>query len=165
MVYKWNGYNYPVKAEVVGREFELIEKEEGELSPESIVERATDKSSALHPLFEWNDKIAAHTYRIEQARIIVHNLVIIEEKPEVEEIVYRAFVNVNEPGKKGRFINIKDAIESEESREVLLRTAISELISFKRKYQKLAELTKVFISIDEIVREMNYEEALAFIKV
>ena len=158
MVYKWNGFKYPVDAEIVGREFEKIEQEEGEIAPESVVEKAKSKNSVLHPLFEWDDKKAAEAYRIDRARHVIAHLLIVEEKPETKEtITVRAFVSFNEIRQKGRFINIRDAIESKESRAVLLNTALAELSSFQKKYEKFLELRPVFDSIETVKREINYE--------
>lgn len=149
MVYKWNGFQYPVKAEIVGREFEKIEQKEGELSPSSIVTAAKSKNSVLHPLFEWDDKIAAQAHREEQARHLICAL-IVSENPEKEDLTIRAFVNVSGARQKGKYINIKSAMESEETRKVVLGAALNELIRFQHKYKTYSEFTKIFEDIDDL---------------
>lgn len=43
---------------------------EGRLRPSDVVHAAKSPASALHPHFEWNDKVAAGKYRLDQAREI-----------------------------------------------------------------------------------------------
>lgn len=152
MVYQWSNYNYKVKAQVVGEEIEKIKAKEGAISSEIIVKNAKSANSPLHPLFEWNDTVAADKFRKYQANQILHCLVIVEEDKEPT----RAFVNIEsgtKPGQKGLFLNIQDALTNENTREVVLRNAYAELIAFKQKYAKLSELAKVIIAIDEVISE------------
>ena len=46
----------------------------GKLKPEVVVEDAKDPKSPYHDLFEWDDSIAGHKYRIEQARLIIKTI-------------------------------------------------------------------------------------------
>ena len=154
MVYKWNGFNFPVKAEIVGKEFEKIEQEEGELIPDTIVARAEDEESVLHPLFEWDDQTAAKAYRVEQARHVICALVTVLPESEDNKTV-RALVNVSVAREKGRFINIREAMESEKTKEVVMRAALAELISFKMKYARYKEFAKVCDAIDSVREDMD----------
>ena len=52
------------------RLLELYERD-GKLTAESVLADATDPLSPLHSRFEWDDKVAAFEYRLEQARLIV----------------------------------------------------------------------------------------------
>lgn len=45
----------------------LASENDGCLVAETVVVKATDPSHPLHEAFEWNDKIAGHRYRVEQA--------------------------------------------------------------------------------------------------
>ena len=45
-------------------------------NPEVLVERAKDETCPIHDLFEWNDGIAAHQYRVYQARNYLGSIVI-----------------------------------------------------------------------------------------
>lgn len=45
----------------------------GEITPEQVVEDARPVDSPLHPYFEWNDSLAAHNWRIEQARRLLQS--------------------------------------------------------------------------------------------
>ena len=52
--------------------------------------------------------------------------------------------------KSAFYVNVKDALENEENRRVVLDRAIRELKSFEKKYQKLSELSKIFKLIEEL---------------
>ena len=153
MVYKWNGFTFPVSAEKVGMELETLEHEKGCVLPEDVVSRAKPKDSVLHPLFEWNDKEAAKEYRLHQARQVIRLLIVEDNSEKENPKKYRAFVNVSENRKKGVFINIKSALEDEETRAVVLGAALNELRAFKAKYQTYNELTRIISEIDSYIAD------------
>jgi hypothetical protein len=43
----------------------------GTLTPAAIVEAATPAEHPLHSRFEWDDKVAGHRYRLDQARQLI----------------------------------------------------------------------------------------------
>jgi hypothetical protein len=61
------------QAQVLGPELERIAKANGsKLRPGALVKAATPKSSPIHDIrFVWDDKIAGHRYRLDQAREII----------------------------------------------------------------------------------------------
>jgi hypothetical protein len=64
-------------------EIDRIAAEEGKLTADLLVQKATPADSLLHDLFEWNDKKAGKMYRVEQAREIIRSIkvvVIIEDR-------------------------------------------------------------------------------------
>lgn len=115
------------------------------ITPEQIVEFAKDNTTELHKCFEWDDTVAAHKFRIAQARSVVCELVI---KPvEREATPYRLFYNI---GKQENYQPIKVILQDKNKYERLLDTAKKELISYKRKYKMLEELEPVFDVIEKI---------------
>ena len=67
----------------------------GVYTPDGIVEAARDPANPLHPQFEWDDTVAGHRYRLNQARALirvcqpkVEYITVEQEQPtEVEVIV------------------------------------------------------------------------------
>lgn len=83
--YEWRGgRSFKVPADAVGTAVERIAKRDGVCHPSSLVEEARPETSALHPLFEWNDRVAAEAHRVSQARHALTSLriVVIEGKNE-----------------------------------------------------------------------------------
>ncbi len=155
MVYKWSiGLYSKVDANVAGKEIERIEKENGEVTNQAVVDAARPKESVLHGLFEWNDKIAGEKWRLQQARCMLAALVVDQSDDGYDK---RAFVNVTpapeNPSNPPRFINYKDAMRDEDMRETLLKNAIHELEILKDKYETLTELQEVFTAIESVKRK------------
>jgi hypothetical protein len=50
---------------------ELARLRNGEITPDEVVTIAKDKASPLHAEFEWDNRIAGHAYRLQQARALI----------------------------------------------------------------------------------------------
>ena len=128
-------------------------REKGTLTPELVVDASREESAPLHPVFEWDDKKAAESYRIVQAGSLIRNVTVkIEEVPRMEPV--RAFVNVAPVGqRKGIFVSIKNAMDDEETRETVVARALAEFEKVKEKYKDLRELAGIFSEIDRLAME------------
>jgi hypothetical protein len=75
---------------VAKRLAEIAGRNNGSLTPDLVVKDAEDSSSPLHELFEWDDGIAGHKYRIEQARHVITSVrvVITTEHKAVSTVYY-----------------------------------------------------------------------------
>ena len=149
MVYKWKTYNYAVPAEVVGKHFEKIEKKQGTLTAQNVLESARPEKSPIHNLFEWDDQKAAEQYRLKQATMLICNLSV-EVETDNKPIVCRAYMDVTDK-KIGSFMNVQSAFENKDTRDIVLNRALDELKAFKQKYKNLNELAKVFEVINDVL--------------
>ena len=151
MVYKWK-FNMGCPAETAGKELERIEAKHGQVTPELVLDESREESAPLHKCFEWNDTIAAERYRLSQAGSIIRNLIVVVEGYENKEPV-RAYVNIQTeaPTKTGAFINIKSALSSEDTKEIVLQNAKNELKEFQKKYSNLKELVDIFAAIEKLI--------------
>ena len=147
-----------VDANDVGKEFERIEKENGEVTNKAIVDAARSEENVMHDLFEWNDKIAGEKYRLQQATNIIAALVVEADNNGYDK---RAFVNITDNPhavrNTPRYINYETAMSDEDMRKVLLKNALQELVIFKSKYKALKELSKVFESIEYTQEKLKLE--------
>jgi hypothetical protein len=50
------------------------------LTPEDVVEVARNEHSALHPLFEWDDTVAAQAWRVHKARHVIERFKIVVKR-------------------------------------------------------------------------------------
>lgn len=143
MVYKFkSGSHIKADPQIAGELLERLEAENN-LTAKALVDANRDEDAPLHNEFEWNDSVAAEAYRETQARHIINCIEIVKEETEP----VRAFFNITRGEPVYRHI---DAILREkDTREALLKTALAELIAFKRKYKNLVELAKVIAAIDE----------------
>lgn len=145
MVYQWKVGTYSkVPAQVAGEICENLEQNGG-LTPARLVDVSRAEDAPLHPLFEWNDGVAAEKYRETQAAQMIRFLSV---KTEQQEEV-RAFVRVVD--EKKQYTNIETAISIPDYKEVLLEQAKREMICFTAKYRTLEALETVVSAMDEII--------------
>jgi hypothetical protein len=79
MVYGYrSGHGFrEVSAQVVGETIDRMMETRGEITPAEVVEESRPANAPLHPLFEWDDSVAAEKYREDQARAVIRSYVII----------------------------------------------------------------------------------------
>lgn len=148
-MYKWKVEGiWKQDADVVGNELKVL-ADNNNLSPESVLDLAKDENSPLHNLFEWNDAIAAEKYRLNQARQIIQQIVIVNDHPNAEVREVRAFVT--ESKNDGHYQLITTVIENPITYEVLLKRAKFELHVFKEKYKTIVEFKELFDEIDKVL--------------
>ena len=127
----------------------LAKKHGGSVSPEHVVARARNPSSALHDAFDWDDTEAARQWRIEQARRMLRVLVTVVPHPKSgEPISVRAFfapriegAHVTTPR---NYTFTPTLLATKDGRAALYATAKAELAAFERKYAMLEELIPLF---------------------
>lgn len=52
----------------------IYRRHKGHITPEHVVEEASDERSPLHDLFEWDDAAAAHQHRLDLAREVIRSV-------------------------------------------------------------------------------------------
>lgn len=63
-----------IKKAVEARLEQLAQKNAGRLTPEAVVEDARNPRSPLHSFIDWDDKKAAHQWRLDQARALIRSV-------------------------------------------------------------------------------------------
>ena len=163
MNYAWM-YNVPADANKVGGELEAIYEEHGMLTPPLIVEDARNDERETHKLIEWNETTAAEKYRLEQARHIMRNIIVVKSEPVQEEkqepkiIKFRAFENVDV--EEGRFfMPMQVAVSRDDTRSYMLKQAMMALNSFRQKYGMIKELAAIIDAIDALEQQFEGKQA------
>ena len=126
----------------------LVDKYGGSVTPRQVVEFAENADTALHGCFDWEDTEAARKWRLHQARQLLRVAVIV--LPEQKEPV-RAFVSLY-PDRKANtgYRSMVAVLNDDQMREQMLRDAMIELQTFRKKYSRLKELSGVFAEIDKL---------------
>lgn len=146
MTYQWKVPGImPVDAQTAGNELQRIYERDGVIEPETVVEESESPSAPLHSCFEWNDAKAAHKYRITQAQGIIRAIVSVDETENQPET--RAFVNVQQ-----EYHPISIVVKNPETRKILLKNALNELLWFEKKYSSLQELSAIFDAIKGVTQ-------------
>lgn len=151
MIYQWKDGAHVrgrLDAQAVGGQLEAIRKSAGHLTASTVVENARPTAAFLHPVFEWDDSLAAEQYRLEQARHLIRAVVAIsDESPEATPI--RAFVVVSEVGEQS-YVPTYFAMSDEQMRAQVVSRALSELRQFQARYRELNELAEIFAAINRV---------------
>ena len=145
MVYQWkSGARISADAQVAGEMCAKLEKE-GRLTAKNLLNENREKDAPLHDAFNWNDSEAAELFREEQARYIIRSIVVKKENV-AEPIRQFIHVDVNE----NKYHSVDVLLSKVDTRDAVLRMALAELQAFRKKYQGLEELSKVFAAIDQL---------------
>ena len=159
--FEYVGRKWSVPAQTAGERLAEIERRNGEITPQAVVDDARPEGSVLHSLFEWDDAKAAEQYRIGRASTFIRCIVVKPEPSDKVKTPVRMFVNQNpiDEGrpKQGSYINVHSALENPVSRQVVLNNARYEMRLFRKKYSQLSELSKIFAAIDEDLAKASGE--------
>ena len=150
--YKVKGL-YKASAQVVGEICDELQNSPQGLTPATLLEVASDKTSPLHDDFEWRDDVAAQKYRLQQAADMIRCVTVVIESGTAEPQKERAFVVKGEGN--SAYVSLKNAISNDVWRENLLKQARNELRYFQGKYRRLEELAGVNAEIDRFLREVG----------
>ncbi len=160
--YRWklSGRMYPIPAQLVGEAIEDISKKHDGVTPQLLVDESREETAPMHPLFEWDNTIAAENYRIVQGREVLRSIVVvrISEDPTESGETIRAFVNVAplKDTTERKWVPIQEAIDDPHLYDQLVNRAYQDLVAFEKKYNILrneVRLRGVFSMIDTVLKE------------
>lgn len=114
-----------------------------EATAKQILDYARDENTELHKCFEWDDSIAAERWRLQQARLIVCNLVY--QEPEKHEPTR---IRVMQSTENNTYKPVRLILQNKTEYEQLLSRALAELHAFKERYKNLSELEEILALID-----------------
>ena len=150
MVYKWkSGSRIKADPEAAGKQFEALAAED-RLTAKNVVDENRPDGAALHSEFEWDDKVAAESYREVQASKLIRSICVVESDSSQSPEPVRAYVTV-EPH---RYEPIQAVMEVEDKRGVLLKQALRDMQAFERKYRQLQEMAAVIKQMESTREEL-----------
>ena len=145
-------------AQVVGREIHRLMKEHGgNVEAEHVVEAAKDPSNPLHNHFDWDNTKAARQWRLQQARVLIASITIIELPKQVLPV--RAFTKaivagkgMSSVGRVGGYNSTVNLMSKKDTRKAVLTRAYGELLSWQQRYEAYKEFSKVVSAIKNLPR-------------
>lgn len=149
--FEWNGgmNKQKIPVEVAWNEIEAIRAANGGLvTAEAVVESSRSENAVLHKIFEWDDSIAGKLHREHQARTLIGSIQVSFAK--TNDVTTRAYEITVRDGNKG-YSPVDIILSNVDERDALLRRALAELASFRKRYSALAELSEVISGIDLLV--------------
>lgn len=129
----------------------------GVITDEIVVDAARSDESVLHPLFTWDDTEAARLHRLSQARSVIRSLTVVYvDRPKQPVRTYEVVRRTSSSSAKDRteYATVADALSDPVARERLIADAVRAAMQFRRRFQTLHELSRVFEAIDETVESL-----------
>ena len=161
--YSWNCYGGKFSAQMVGEQFEAIEKRDGKLTKAAVVDAARAEDSPMHGMFEWDDAVAGELYRQDQAHFYIRHLeveIVKVGSGNGKTVTTRGFMNVTPVNagnreKAGAYVNTLSATQNPETYRIVLERAKNELRMFREKYRDIKELEPVFAVINQVAMDLE----------
>ncbi len=153
MRYEWReGSRYPVKAQVVGRTLEQIDRENGGVTPRVVVEVSRPEDAPLHPIFEWDDATAGELYREDQARRVIRSVRVIEtDRQGQDKPPAIAYVSVRSPDADGSSYQPTARVMSDaDLRRQAIADALAGLAGWQRRYEHIHGLRDLVAKVERI---------------
>ena len=146
-----------MKAEVVEILASLAQKNGGILTPDAVVKEAKSQDSPLHDLFEWDSQVAAHAYRLDQARALIRSVrvVVSLETKQVRTVGYVR--NPEAEADEQGYVSTTSLIGNE---ELAHRTLVDEFSRAGAALRRARELAVVFDMVDQIDAATEVVEVL-----
>lgn len=121
----------------IGEALEAIAKANGgEITPPAVVESARAQRHPLHRHFEWDDAVAAEAFRLDQARMLIRAIHIVDkERPEPP----RAFLSIADKGGTS-YRRLEDVKDSAGLQALVLEAAERDLKAFEVRYSELQDV-------------------------
>lgn len=147
--FRLNGIMKHIDAEEAVRELEWIKDNFGAITPDIVVEVASNKASPLHNYFEWDNRIASEKWRLQQARVLINNI----EVQVIKDGGEKTYVAAYEIGAERTYKNIttfdKDDIE------FVKETTKREITYLKKKLSVYNKFDNVVFTLDEAILEIE----------
>lgn len=148
--YQWrDSYRkfYTIDPDLAGQALAEIEAKSGNLTAFNVVDAARPKRSPLHGAFEWDNTVAAESWRLEQARSMIKSIeiVTIDDQGEAEPVSRPVYFNVQPTNPDGRYgggyyKNREALIESVEEWQLALQLAKNQLAGSLKALQAIEDL-------------------------
>lgn len=156
MSYKWRaGSRIKGLSADVAAALKAIKENRGFITPDAVVEEASDEASPLHPAFDWDDSVAAHRHRLSQARKLIRAVIVVPEGDDT--LGAPKFVRVTSPG-SSYYEEVSVVVRSED----LFASALKYLdMKLKAAATAVDELIRAAQSETQIRRARRIGEALS----
>ena len=134
-------------AEVIGV---FIEKKfKGKVTPYQLLKEAAKKNCPIHKYFEWDNDVAAESWRVHQARQILGSIVVV-----IEDVPVRAYQNVY-VGKQKYYVKTEEARKDVDMWDQVVKQALDEAYLWKERYKNYKQLSPIVDAIELVENELT----------
>lgn len=159
---RWkSGYRASVSADDAWQVYQEVRAKTGnQPTAEAFLAEAADESCPIHDAFEWDDAVAGHEHRLNQARHMMRCFVVVPEQSSKPKDGHRALeLRTVQPRDGSRpaaaYIPVEDVMKDPVARAELLKRALNELVSIRRRFRHLQELAAIFAEVDAALQAVD----------
>lgn len=135
-----------------------LKNRSGVLEPQIVVETARSANHPLHDSFEWDDTVAGHKFRVEQARALIRVHVTIEELIDQPKVQWQPKGTYALPSDGAGSREAKKVLENKKYRAEALDRVFKDVLRWRYRNQAFTELNAIFRVIDVYAEEHGYTE-------
>lgn len=150
-----------MKREQYLKELQIIaEQNNGILRAEDVVAFAKNPQTVLHSYFDWDDTIAAHKWRLQQARQLIRVMVTV--LPSNNNVKYRIFVSMKDDryNKNGGGYRPITVVLSQETMWAKYKDEIrQDMLIFIRRWEVLKEVEPVIREMKKLLNKIENENS------
>jgi hypothetical protein len=142
---------YEAQRELI-TQLEEVREHRGELTPQAVLAEVeeTGKRHPLYDRFEWNNRVAGHGYRLDQAHRLIMSVKVIFRGPTDEERKIRKYVAVPQPmAHQPNYEPIEDVAMDDLKRKLVLQDAERRWKALRTQFGHLQEF------IDLVLGDLN----------
>lgn len=144
-------------SELILEEIEVI-RSVGALTPERIVDFASNPNTALHTQFTWDDGAAAEQWRLAEARKIIQVHVRMLPTGDGSEVMQRAYVSMRKtnpaPGPRNEYLVTANVLDDADLRQQFILAQLDRMAAIY-KGNPLVELLPIAKAIDKVRRAVE----------
>ena len=134
-----------VSANAVGHALEFLRERDGVANARAFVDYSRPETVETHPLFEWDDQVAAEQYRIVQARETIRELRIVPIGPEAPIPQGPVFVHVRQAAvPTNGYAPAWVVVQRQDWTDQAKRECMSQLLGLQKRYGFLEELGPIW---------------------
>ena len=152
------------QAQIYGERLEtLAEEHNGGYAAADVVEDAKDVKAPYHDYFEWNNKMAGHEWRLQQARVLTGSITVVVVRKDGSEDEHRAIEHVvrefpspetGETQAVAEYVPLKTIVSEPTLWKQLLARYLHEVKQWRKRASLIKELGEtlepIFAAIDTV---------------
>lgn len=133
----------------------ILDRNDGEITCHELLDEAKREDSPIHGQFEWDDSIAGHKYRLNQAAGYIRRYKAPLRVPTVTNgiPVYRRLLSrPSQRGPDNKYETTEKILASPEKRQEMLLSILADLKILQRKWEAFHELDEIW----NVIRDFRW---------
>lgn len=145
MLFKFaDGSRLRGNAQKVGEKLHEIRRRKGALDAKQVLLDAMPKASVLHKFFTWSNKLAAHKYRMDEARHLIASVITVKSGG-VKTQPVRSFVKIHDS-----YEPLEVVMNDAGMREQALKEIYATIEHLKKKIKAFEGFADIFKSLGQV---------------